>query len=78
MTRQRIGCLINGCRRTRKNDGGFNEWICQKHWSVVPKSYRKLYSLAKRKYKKREINELRVQSIWIKCKDKAHMCAWSA
>lgn len=72
----RVNCLISGCRRTRKKDFQNMEWICQKHWSVVPKKYRKLYSLAKRRYKKMLIDEKRVSTIWSKCKDQAIMNAW--
>ena len=55
----------------------FDEWICQKHWGVVPRKYRKLYSMAKRKYKKGAINQERCDAIWNKCKDQAYMNAWS-
>lgn len=73
----RLNCLITGCRRTKRNDEGFDEWICQKHWSVVPVKYRKLYSMAKRKFKKGDIDEERLLSVWKKCKDQAFYNAWS-
>ncbi len=72
----RINCLIAGCKRTRKNDK-FDEWICEKHWRVVPKRYRRLYSMAKRKFRKMQISQERIESIWIKCKDQAFINAWN-
>lgn len=70
-------CLIEGCRRTKQNDDGYDEWICQKHWSVVPKKYRRLYAMAKRKFKKGHIDYERVQAIWVRCKDQAYKNAWT-
>ena len=74
---KRTHCLLDGCRRTCVIQSKDDEWICQKHWSVVPKKYRKLYSMAKRKYKKGQINEWRLFGIWTKCKDQAYKNAWS-
>lgn len=74
---QRLTCLLHECHRTNRNDKGFEEWICQKHWGAVPKKYRKLYSMAKRKFKRGEIDDNRIQSIWNKCKDQAFVRAWS-
>lgn len=72
----RISCLIVGCRRTCKNNAHFSEWICQKHWGAVPKKYRRLYAMAKRKYKRGSVTQERVWGIWDKCKDQAFMNAW--
>ena len=74
----RVRCLIGGCGRTTKEKYSGMEWICQKHWSAVPKKYRKLYSLAKRKFKRMEINNERLIVIWGKCKDQAFINAWPA
>lgn len=45
----RIPCLVPFCRRTTGGDQGFSEWICQPHWSAVPRSTRAAYNLAKRR-----------------------------
>lgn len=74
---ERIGCLIEGCKRTRVNKPGFSEWICQKHWGAIPKNYRKLHAMANRKYKKGQINTARINRIWEKCKQQAYQHAWS-
>ena len=73
----RINCLIFGCKRTRVNKPGFTEWICSKHWAVIPKKYRRLHSMAGRKFKKGQISVERVNGIWNKCKDWAFRNAWS-
>lgn len=74
----RLHCLITGCNRTSKrdhNDG--DEWICAKHWRVIPKKRRRLYSLIKRRYKAGKINWHRYWRAWEKIKDIAHQNAWS-
>lgn len=45
---RRIMCCVPGCRRTLVDNGKFNEWICQKHWSAVPRRDRKVYNRRKR------------------------------
>jgi hypothetical protein len=35
MSSDRIPCCVPFCRRTRRDDGSFSEWICGKHWALV-------------------------------------------
>ncbi|NTF54900.1 hypothetical protein G6L12_08330 [Agrobacterium rhizogenes] len=40
----RISCCVPFCRRTISKDKlaeTHNEWICQKHWAMVPKSLKR-------------------------------------
>lgn len=46
----RLSCLVPGCRRTTAA-AAYPEWICQRHWSALPKAQRRIYSRAKRKHK---------------------------
>lgn len=39
----RIRCLVPGCRRTHPA-GRFREWVCSRHWPLVPKVRRRVYS----------------------------------
>jgi hypothetical protein len=32
----RLPCCVPFCRRSRKDDGKFKEWICGIHWKPVP------------------------------------------
>jgi hypothetical protein len=38
----RIPCCVPFCRRTRRNDGRFSEWICGAHWRLVDKKLKRL------------------------------------
>lgn len=44
---ERTKCLIDGCRRTTAIRCG--EFLCQRHWSMVPKRVRRIYGVAKRR-----------------------------
>lgn len=44
----RIACLVPFCRRTLRNDGGFAEWICGKHWAAVRKVTKRRRRIAER------------------------------
>lgn len=44
----RIACLVPFCRRTRRADSSFSEWICAKHWAAVKKETKKRRRLAER------------------------------
>jgi len=33
----RVTCLVPHCRRTRKHDSRYSEWICSVHWTMVSK-----------------------------------------
>ena len=46
----RLSCLCPGCRRTTPA-GRYPEWICARHWALLPKAQRRIYSRAKRKGK---------------------------
>ena len=43
----RIRCLVPFCRRTRAA-GGLPEWICGKHWALIPARRRRAYARARR------------------------------
>ncbi|BEV44742.1 hypothetical protein [Afipia carboxidovorans] len=44
----RIACCVPFCRRTCRNDSGFAEWICGKHWALVSKTTKRRRRLADR------------------------------
>ncbi|KAB0269007.1 hypothetical protein FEZ63_02555 [Microvirga brassicacearum] len=48
----RISCCVPFCRRTRKNDLGFLEWICGDHWRGVPKPMRQAYGRVTRRFRR--------------------------
>ncbi len=60
----RVACCIPGCRRTRQNPGDIDEWICQRHWSPVPRQMRRAYASAKRRKKPWAARN----RIWLRCK----------
>lgn len=67
----RLPCSVPGCRRTTK-PGRFTEWICQKHWSSVPAADRRLWTAAKRRWRRHPEKWGRVASrIWRRCRDAA-------
>lgn len=45
----RLPCCAPFCRRTMRNDKGFIEWLCQKHWALVPRSTKAAYRTAKKR-----------------------------
>lgn len=68
----RLHCIVPSCRRTCDpsrfpNGQAYNEWICGKHWSLVPKRLRRLYSLAKRRKKPASV----LGYLWGKCREAA-------
>lgn len=65
----RLRCCVPGCRRTHANVQGFSEWVCQRHWSQVPKGMRRVYSRAKRRKKPGAA----LDRIWCRCRDTAIM-----
>lgn len=67
MTGARIPCFVPGCKRTRKAHAIWDEWLCPKHWGMVPKQMRRAYSHAKRHQKPRPA----VLRIWRRCKTAA-------
>lgn len=57
-------CLIPGCRRTHKPLPRCTEWICGKHWPLVPKQFRRAYAHAKRRHKSDAV----LDRIWARCR----------
>ncbi|MCS4088866.1 hypothetical protein [Rhizobium sp. BK176] len=85
----RISCCIPHCKRTRRHDPDLvvvdgrvldfgDEWICQKHWSVLPPALRREHVTAKRKVKRLGDMESEIASatVWRRCKDKASEIAF--
>lgn len=48
----RIPCLVVGCRCTARADRVSHEWICGKHWRLVPRPKLMALSLIARRYRK--------------------------
>lgn len=68
----RVPCSVPGCRRTVAAAKGFDEWVCGKHWSTVPGSDRRLYTAAKRRWRRSPEKWGRVAArIWRRCRDAA-------
>lgn len=44
----RIQCCIPFCQRTHRNDEGFSEWICPRHWKNVSKRTRRKKSASEK------------------------------
>lgn len=82
----RISCCVPFCRHTRglrKGETALpNEWVCGKHWSMVPKKHRARLSRALRWYRRRfgdngywtyppgskqRISAIRYAKHWSKC-----------
>lgn len=36
-------CLVPFCRRTRRDDGRYVEWICGQHWRLADSCGRRIY-----------------------------------
>ena len=58
----RLACCIPGCRRTSAMP--YSEWICGKHWSLIPKARRRIYQRAKRLRK----DPRALYRLWSRCK----------
>jgi hypothetical protein len=68
----RMSCCVPFCRRTRKDDGRFSEWICPKHWKPVPTRLKALKKACDRRVRStlglaHEERE-RANRIWDRCK----------
>lgn len=53
----RLQCCVPYCRRSMRNDEGYSEWICGKHWPLVPRAL---------KSRKRQLNRRvkRLKRMW--------------
>jgi hypothetical protein len=45
----RLPCCVPHCRRTRRADGTFSEWICGKHWLATSRAWRRRMFLFRRR-----------------------------
>ena len=64
MTATRIPCSAPGCRRTCKAEHDWNEWLCARHWRLVPHVMRRAYHRAWRR--KKQVSVL--NRLWFRCK----------
>lgn len=80
----RLPCLVPHCRRTRRQepdpvnvDGQIfdlmEEWICPRHWPLVPAEARRIYSAAKRRLRKLQNQKCAAVAarLWRRCKREA-------
>lgn len=58
----RLSCCVPGCRRTTRKF--YTEWICAKHWGLIPKAVRQVYQRAKRRHK----DQAAIYRLWGRCK----------
>jgi len=71
---QRIRCGAPFCSKTLAiTPDDYPEWICGTHWRNVPKRLRHLFSMAKRRFKRRPDQKSwrRVLRFWERCKQEA-------
>jgi hypothetical protein len=59
---KRLPCCVPFCRRTISAEKGFSEWICPKHWRLLPGSPARLSAVAMWR---------RVDAAWERCKRQA-------
>lgn len=80
----RLSCCVPMCRRTRARKypftvvdgvvvGSSEEWLCQKHWSALPKPMRKRHIDGKRAVRltREEAAYEASMKIWEECKTRA-------
>lgn len=69
----RIVCCVPFCRRTTRNDKGYSEWICGKHWPLVPRHLKRRKRQAERIAKRgdRPAAWRLAGLIWQRCKREA-------
>lgn len=48
LSQTRVKCCVPFCNRTHRNDEGFREWICQRHWSLVSNRTRRWKKLSEK------------------------------
>lgn len=74
MRTDRVRCAVPFCRRTRRQDGRFAEYLCQKHWPLVPKNYRRALTRVHRRLRADPSNALLwkcERMMWTRVKAKA-------
>lgn len=54
----RLRCCVPFCRRTTRNDRGWDEWLCAAHWKLVDTDIKALRRRARRKGRQRLDNML--------------------
>jgi hypothetical protein len=64
----RLPCCVPFCRSTRGDRKGCPivpgmEWLCSRHWALVPRRLKRLRSLAKRRHRD-ALDDL----LWARCK----------
>jgi len=59
---ERLTCIVPGCKRTHAPL--WDEWICAKHWPLVPRDMRRAYAHARRRKKARSV----LVRLWARCK----------
>lgn len=67
---ERVPCIVPGCRCTR-SPGTYVEWICTKHWKLVPRDMKRVYSRAKQRFRRQRKGIDAVWRIWERCKTEA-------
>lgn len=62
----RLLCVVPFCRRSHENTEGFDEWICGKHWPLIPKARRRVYGRLVRQWRRwhRQSDGLRAGRVW--------------
>lgn len=48
----RLRCCVPFCRKSRRNDVGFDEWICGDHWRMVDKSRRQVWGRINKRFRR--------------------------
>lgn len=67
----RLSCIVPGCRRTAKRAGPHAdaaEWICVKHWALVPAIRRRAYSRLRRAERKFDAKLPTAARLWASIK----------
>lgn len=64
----RLTCLVPGCRRTREAHPIWDEWICARHWALVPRLKRRALTRARRRNQGLVHHHLVEQRLWRRCK----------
>ncbi len=62
----RLTCIAPGCRRTHSADC-FTEWLCARHWALVPKDSRRTYQRARRMWRKGQKSGYACARLWRRC-----------